>query len=55
MAARHDPKSALVQSESFYISPSAPNVRTLNGHIKISLGDAASAGMLCQWSFNMAV
>jgi len=40
---------------SFYTSRNAPNVRTLNGHIKIPLGDVASAGMLGQWNFNMAV
>ena len=39
----------------FYTSPNAPNVRTLNGHIEIPLGDVASAGMLGQWNFNMAV
>jgi len=38
-----------------YTSPNAPNVRTLNGHIEIPLGDVASAGMLGQWNFNMAV
>jgi len=42
-------------SGSFYTSPNAPNVRTLNGHIEISLGDVASAGMLGQWNFSMAV
>jgi len=42
-------------SGSFYTSPNAPNVRTLNGHIKIPWGDAASAGMLGQWNFDMAV
>jgi len=35
-------------SRSFYTSPNAPNVRTLNGHIEIALGDMASAGMLGQ-------
>jgi len=33
---------------SFYTSPNAPNVRTLNGHIENPSGDVASAGMLGQ-------
>ena len=32
----------------YYTSPNAPNVRTLNCHIEIPLGDMASAGMLGQ-------
>jgi len=43
------------RSGSVYTSPNAPNVRTLNGHIKIPLGDVASAGMLGQWNFDVAV
>ena len=43
------------ETGSFYTSPNAPNVRTLNGNIEILLGDVASPGMLGQWNFNMAV
>jgi len=40
---------------SFYPSPNAPNVRTLNGHNEIPLAKHPSWGHVAQWDFDMAV
>jgi len=42
-------------SGSFYTSPNAPNVRTLNGQIEVSLAKHPSRGHVAQWDFDMAV
>jgi len=42
-------------SGSFYTSPNASNVRTLNGHIKILLAKNPSQGHVAQWDFDMTV
>ena len=46
---------SVCESGSFYTSPNAPNVRTLNGHIDISLAKHPSRGHVAQWNFDMAV
>jgi len=46
---------AVFHSGSFYTSPNAPNVRTLNGYIEIPLAKHPSRGHVAQWDFDMAV